>query len=181
MGLCAVLSASSTIVRATDTPAQSAARKVLEQKLNESHLPQSAPEAESGMSSKVVATPARESVTNATETVRQKAPTRPTAPVPTRSQPPAKPIVAKPVPPPVATKVYKPPADGGATNVVRTVAGSVYQHAAVLKVERDGILISYTPDQGGMAIIKITADNLPHDLRQKYGFEPAETKPDEKQ
>lgn len=178
--LCVVLVASSTYVRAADTSAQAATREALEQKLNALDHPESPPETESGMSSNVVTAHIKESVTNVTGTVPPKKLTPPVAPPPARSQIPAEPVAPKPVPPPAAIKAYKPPADKGATNVIRTVAGSVYRHAAVLKVVSDGILISYTPDQGGMAIIKVTADNLPRDLRQKYGFEPAETKSEEK-
>ncbi|MGD0350967.1 MAG: hypothetical protein ABSB84_11750 [Verrucomicrobiota bacterium] len=42
----------------------------------------------------------------------------------------------------------------------------------VEKVVSDGIIISYTPDNGGIAMTKVDFYDLPNDLRQQYERKP---------
>jgi len=46
----------------------------------------------------------------------------------------------------------------------------------VEKVDPDGIVVSYTPAQGGMAMTKIYFDVLSDELRQKYQKKQADGK-----
>ncbi len=55
-------------------------------------------------------------------------------------------------------------------NEIITTTGGVYNNVYVEKKEKDGIIISYTPARGGMAIVKIYSYELPDSLQLKYGF-----------
>lgn len=87
---------------------------------------------------------------------------------------PAKP---KPTPAPAATRSPSPPARVVPTNQIKTVTGDVYNNAYVEKVVSDGIIISYTLDNGGMAMTKLLFYELPNDLRQRYEPKPKDTGP----
>ncbi|MGA3283501.1 MAG: hypothetical protein ABSD57_03450 [Verrucomicrobiota bacterium] len=58
------------------------------------------------------------------------------------------------------------------SNCVTTVSGKVYEKIQVSKVEPDGVVVSYTPKEGGMAITKISFEELPDDWRDHYGYSP---------
>jgi len=99
------------------------------------------------------------------------APVKPVTPV--KSTPkisPAKPTPSKPV----AAKPVKPAVKAGPTIV--TASGATYKNTHVEKVDPDGIVISYTPPQGGMAMTKVYFDVLSQDIRQKYGYNPDKAK-----
>jgi len=53
---------------------------------------------------------------------------------------------------------------------VKTTAGKVYDKIQVSKVEPDGLVVSYTPEKGGMAITKIYFEELPPNWRDHYGY-----------
>jgi len=63
------------------------------------------------------------------------------------------------------------------TNQIKTVAGDIYRNAYVEKVVSDGIIISYTPENGGMAMTKIYFYELPNELRQRYEPKPKDVRP----
>jgi hypothetical protein len=53
---------------------------------------------------------------------------------------------------------------------VKTTAGKVYDKIQVSKVEPDGVVVSYTPEKGGMAITKLFFEELPKNWRDHYGY-----------
>ena len=55
---------------------------------------------------------------------------------------------------------------------VKTTTGKVYEKIQVSKVEPDGVVVSYTPEKGGMAITKIYFEELPDGWRKHYGYSP---------
>ncbi len=176
IGLCVVLGASFISVRADDTPAQAAARAALEQQLKEPDHSQTQPPLASGTNSGSVVVQPDKSATNVTGTVSTNAVTSPTAPLavpaavaaPTTTQPAAAPATPNPIPAPAATQSSNPPAQLVPTNQIVTVIGDIYRNAHVEKVEPDGIIISYSPRTGGMAMTKIYFEELPKELRQRY-------------
>jgi hypothetical protein len=91
---------------------------------------------------------------------------------PAKIQPAAASATPKPTPAPVATKPLRPPVKAKPVIVLTTVSGAVYNDVHVDKVEPDGITVSYTPENGGMAITKVSFDVLSDEWRQKYGFDP---------
>jgi hypothetical protein len=60
---------------------------------------------------------------------------------------------------------------------LRTVSGDIYENAFVEKSVPDGIVISYRPHNGGIAMTKLFFYELPPDLRQRYEKQPAPAKP----
>jgi S1-C subfamily serine protease len=59
---------------------------------------------------------------------------------------------------------------GGSEIVTRT--GNSYKNVRVQKVDPDGLLIAYTPANGGVGISKVKFEDLPDDLQQRYGYNP---------
>ena len=51
---------------------------------------------------------------------------------------------------------------------ISTATGAVYKNVQVEKVESDGMIISYTPTRGGIAMTKVYFDDLSDDLRKRY-------------
>jgi hypothetical protein len=82
------------------------------------------------------------------------------------------PLTAPPKPKPAAlivgAKTTNPPKNGAATHDLVTTTGAIYKNAAVEKVEADGVIVSYSPAGGGLAIAKIYFDDLPAVVRQQY-------------
>lgn len=146
-----------------DNPDQAAARAALMQKMSALAHPGSP------------AAPAKPATTttNAAAAVA--------GPVPDQPQPPPAPAVpampapakppAKPAPPAanlvmVGTRAVSP--DSGANaRAVAEAAGFPGQNAQIEKMEADGVVVSYTPAGGGIAITKIYFDSLPPGLRQR--------------
>ncbi len=137
---------------------------------------QTQPPLASGTNSGSVVVQPDKSATNVTGTVSTNAVTSPTAPLavpaavaaPTTTQPAAAPATPNPIPAPAATQSSNPPAQLVPTDQIVTVIGDIYRNAHVEKVEPDGIIISYSPRPGGMAMTKISFEELPKELRQRY-------------
>jgi hypothetical protein len=192
-GLCLLLGASSFSVRADDNPAQAAARAALVKMLMESSPPPTppSPPAPSSNTSWAVAQPGETIVvrTNTTQAKVVLAPPGgltatsmvdvPVAPAPVVI-PPAAPVITiqpqAPVPPlmpkpAMAVTVVKapspPPAPKPASEIV-TIYGTVYKNAQVEKVDRDGIIISYSTAGGGLGMSKVDFKDLPYEFRQQY-------------
>ena len=83
----------------------------------------------------------------------------------------------KPTPAPAATRSPGPRARALPTIQIKTATGDIYSDAYVEKVVSDGIIISYTLDNGGMAMTKLLFYELPNDLRQRYEPKPKDTGP----
>jgi hypothetical protein len=84
------------------------------------------------------------------------------------TQPAVAPATPKPTPASAATKSSSPPVKAKPANEIATLSGAIYKNVYVEKAASDGIIISYTPARGGMGMTKITFDDLPADLRQRY-------------
>jgi hypothetical protein len=87
---------------------------------------------------------------------------------PTTTQPAAAPATHNSTTAPAATRSPSPRAQVAPTNQIKTVTGDIYNNAYVEKVVSDGIIISYSLDNGGMAMTKLFFYELPNDLRQRY-------------
>lgn len=83
-----------------------------------------------------------------------------------KTQPAAVPSAPKPAPAVVVEKASPPPARP--SNDLVTLTGATYQNVYVERVQTDGIIISYTPVQGGFAMTKIYFNDLSSEMRQKY-------------
>jgi hypothetical protein len=194
VGLCVGLGASFIAVRADDAPAQAAARAALEQQLKEPVNSQTQPPLASDTNSRAVVVPPGKSAPNITGTVSTNAVTPPTAPVaaparkasavvtptvavPATTQPAAAPATPNPIPASVATQSSSTSAQPVPTNQIMTVSGYTYKNAHVEKVEPDGIIISYTSGNGGMAMTKLYFEELPSELRQRYEPKPKDAGP----
>lgn len=194
VGLCVGLGASFIAVRADDTLAQAAASAALEQQLKEPVNSQTQPPLASDTNSRAVVVPPGKSAPNITGTVSTNAVTPPTAPVaaparkasavvtptvavPATTQPAAAPATPNPIPASVATQSSSTSAQPVPTNQIMTVSGYTYKNAHVEKVEPDGIIISYTSGNGGMAMTKLYFEELPSELRQRYEPKPKDAGP----
>jgi len=60
---------------------------------------------------------------------------------------------------------------------IKTVKGEIYNNARVEKAVSDGIVISYSLDNGGLAMTKLYFYELPNDLRERYEPKPKDTGP----
>jgi hypothetical protein len=67
-------------------------------------------------------------------------------------------VAKAPIPPEKSPSAY---------NLV-TTTGAIYHAALVEKVEPDGLVVSYVPTGGGIAITKVLFEDLPDQVRQKY-------------
>ncbi len=54
---------------------------------------------------------------------------------------------------------------------ITTTDGHTYHNAIVQSVEPDGLLVRYTPDQGGLGMATLKFRNLPDNLRNQYGYD----------
>jgi len=73
-------------------------------------------------------------------------------------------VVAAPAKPAPA----KPPVKVNPANELATATGAIYENVHVEKVESDGMIISYTPARGGVAMTKVYFDDLSAEARQRY-------------
>jgi len=64
-----------------------------------------------------------------------------------------------------------PSAPSGGGDIV-TRSGDTYKNARIQKAAPDGLVIAYTPANGGIGISKIKFKDLPDDLQQQYGYNP---------
>jgi hypothetical protein len=53
-----------------------------------------------------------------------------------------------------------------------TISGTAYNNYYVERVNRDGLVISYTLNGGGFGMATISASDLPSEIRDKYNFRP---------
>jgi len=191
-GLSVALVASLASVSADDTPAQAVARAALVQKMDALDNPQTQPSPDTASGTTVA--PTGGSATNATNAFPAKAvapetasaaSTPVTAPVAvpltvvpapsaqsvaehTNTQSGSVPIAPGPKPALAETKSSGPPVKVTPTNDIVTTDGTIYENAQVEKVEPDGIIISYTFPSGGVAMSRISFNDLPAALRQQY-------------
>ena len=177
---------------AANAPVQAAARAAMEQKMFD--LDQA--EARPAPDTNIVAAPVEVPV-DAASAAATPVTVTPTAEVPMAVAPAiapaavapvsATPVVAAPAPrvstaAPTATAMATPaqtapagPFPSSSTGQARpsnelvTTTGATYKNVEVQKVTSDGIVISYTPAQGGWAMTRINFEDLPPDIRQKYG------------
>ena len=88
--------------------------------------------------------------------------------VPTMTQPAAAPAMLKPtLAPPAATLPSSSSGQMRMANELVTTTGSIYKNVVVERVKEDGIVISYTPPNGGWAMTKIYFQDLPAAIRQQ--------------
>jgi len=64
---------------------------------------------------------------------------------------------------------------------ITTSDGTLYKDAAKLRVDPDGILVSYQPVTGGLGLAKLKFRDLPEDLQKQYGYDPKTAAEFEKQ
>jgi hypothetical protein len=190
--LCVALVANG-VVRADDTLAQAAARAAMAQKMSELDQAEVRPSPDTN-----VVAPMEIPINDASAAARPVTVT-PAAEVPAAVAPAmapaavapvsAAPAVVTPVPrvsaaPAIAAAVSIAPAPGSEpasafpassarqerpSNELLTTTGATYKNVEVQKVTSEGIIISYTPAQGGWAMTRINFEDLPPDIRQKYG------------
>lgn len=55
---------------------------------------------------------------------------------------------------------------------ITTLDGKTYEKVTLEKVAPDGLLVSFTPAEGGSGVAKLKFQNLPSDLRERYGYDP---------
>jgi hypothetical protein len=55
---------------------------------------------------------------------------------------------------------------------VKTITGTVYDKIEVSKVEPDGVVVSYIPPGGGIAITKLYFKELPEEWQEHYKYDP---------
>ncbi|HTY86565.1 MAG TPA: hypothetical protein VMB80_03795 [Candidatus Acidoferrum sp.] len=60
------------------------------------------------------------------------------------------------------------PAKAASGFELATATGAHYKNVQVEKLEPDGVIISYTPAQGGMAMTKVYFSELSDEARQKF-------------
>src|ERR1039457_5826623 len=64
---------------------------------------------------------------------------------------------------------------------ITTSDGTLYKDAAKLRVDPDGILVSYQPVDRGIGLAKLKFRDLPEDLQKQYGYDPKSAVEYEKQ
>ena len=192
-GFFVMLAAGFIPAQAGDNPSQATAREALVKKLFE--LDQSKSQPSPGWDSGAVVAGPGKSTNRPIKSVTAKAAIPPTAPVATNSMAspvkevaaaapvvaiksvavPAKPqpLAAVPVTPKAnvtdpAAKAAQPKTKMPPANDLVTTTGAIYRAAVVSKVESDGLIISYVPRGGGIAITKLYFEDLPAELRQQY-------------
>ena len=56
---------------------------------------------------------------------------------------------------------------------VTTLDGKTYEKAILERVDPDGLLVAFAPVEGGSGSAKLKFRNLPAELRERYGYDPA--------
>ena len=56
---------------------------------------------------------------------------------------------------------------------ITTLDGKTYENATLERVDPDGLLVAFAPVQGGSGSAKLKFRNLPGELREQYGYDPA--------
>ena len=196
--LCIALVASGVVVRADDTPEQAAARAAMEQKMNELNQPAARPSPATNAAAAPVEVPVNDTSAAATPVTKAPAAEAPVAVAPSTasavvtpvSSPPA---VVAPVPRistasavaigpaagtgpeampartlPAATLPTSSAVPARPSNELVTTTGATYKNVELQKVTSEGIVISYTPAQGGWAMTRVNFQDLPPEIRQEY-------------
>ena len=89
--------------------------------------------------------------------------------LPAKALPAATTTKPRPVSKPAAPKTtIRQPVKSAPAETITTLTGATYKNVMVEKKQADGIVISYRPDQGGMAMTKVYYEELPSELQQKY-------------
>jgi hypothetical protein len=55
---------------------------------------------------------------------------------------------------------------------ITTLAGRTYEKVILEKVDPDGLLVQFTPVEGGSGVAKLKFRELPPELREQYGYDP---------
>ena len=53
---------------------------------------------------------------------------------------------------------------------ITTLSGMTYKSVTILKVEPDSLTMEYKPQGGGIGLAKVKFENLPTDLKQRFGY-----------
>jgi hypothetical protein len=182
----------SFVVRAEDTPNQAAARAAMEQKMFDLDQAEARPSPETNVVAAPVEVPVNEASAAATPVTESPAAEAPGAVAPAMAPAAVAPVSSAPAVVAQAPRVSTAPATAAAeatpaqtvpaaafpsssagqvrpSNELVTTTGATYKNVEVQKVTSDGIVISYTPSQGGWAMTRINFEDLPTDIRQKYG------------
>src|ERR1041385_8183631 len=56
---------------------------------------------------------------------------------------------------------------------ITTLDGKTYEQATLEKVDAYGLLVRFAPTEGGVGVAKLLFRNLPTELRERYGYDPA--------
>jgi hypothetical protein len=56
--------------------------------------------------------------------------------------------------------------------LITTLDGKTYEKVILKKVDPDGLLVLFTPKEGGSGAAKLKFRNLPPELRERYGYDP---------
>ena len=56
---------------------------------------------------------------------------------------------------------------------ITTIDGKTYEKATLERVDPDGLLVVFAPVEGGSGSAKLKFRNLPAELRERYGYDPA--------
>jgi hypothetical protein len=56
---------------------------------------------------------------------------------------------------------------------ITTLEGKTYEKATLERVDPDGLLVAFAPVEGGSGSAKLKFRNLPAELRERYGYDPA--------
>jgi hypothetical protein len=56
---------------------------------------------------------------------------------------------------------------------IATLDGKTYEKATLERVDPDGLLVAFAPVEGGSGSAKLKFRNLPAELRERYGYDPA--------
>ncbi len=56
---------------------------------------------------------------------------------------------------------------------ITTLDGKTYEKATLERVDPDGLLVAFAPAGGGLGSAKLKFPNVPAELRERYGYDPA--------
>ena len=176
---------------AASASAQTAARAAMEQKMTQLDQAEARPSPETNAVAATVEVPGNEASAPATPVTETPAAEAPVAVAPAIAPAAVAPVSAAPAVVAPAPRASTAPATAVAmttpaqtapvgtfpsssagqmrpSNELVTATGATYKNVEVQKVTSDGIVISYTPPQGGWAMARVNFEDLPPDIRQQY-------------
>jgi len=62
----------------------------------------------------------------------------------------------------------------GFADRITTLDGKTYEKVTLVRVDPDGLLVSFVPVEGGSGSAKLKFRNLPAELRDRFGYDPAQ-------